>query len=75
MREEHSDNMNDTQSDSWKLYPLDDISIVPVGVDEERYSIRFLEDSGRLFVSQGEYLEVMRVLSGSGGNISCSQHC
>lgn len=58
--------MDNSQTDSWKLYPLGDKSLVPVGVDEERYSLRFLEDSRRLFVDHGECLEVTRVLSGSG---------
>lgn len=65
--------MEDAQNDLWKVYPLDGTSIIPVGVDEERYSLRFLEDSGRLFVSQGEHLEVMRLLSGSGGKTFFSQ--
>ncbi len=52
----HSDNMDDIQSDLCKLYPLGDKSLVPVGVDEERYSLRFLDNSRRLFASQGEHL-------------------
>ena len=67
--------MDNIQNDSWKLYPLGDNSLVPVGVDEERYSFRFVEHSRRLFASQGEHLEVMRVLSGSGGEDPCSQCC
>ena len=67
--------MDDIQNDLCKLYPLGDNSLVPVGVDEERYSLRFVEHSRRLFASQGEQLEVMRVLSGSGGEDSCSQCC
>lgn len=64
--------MNSIQSDLSKLYPLGDKSLVPVGVDEERYSLRFLADSRRLFASQEEHLEVMRVLSESGGGISAA---
>ena len=65
----HRDNMDDIQDNSWELYILGDKSLVPVGVDEERYSLRFLENSRRLFASQEEHLEVMRILSGSGGRI------
>lgn len=67
--------MDDIQIDSWTHYPLGDTSIVPVGVDEERYNLRFLEESKRLFVSQGQSLEVIRILSGNGGNTSHSQRC
>lgn len=67
--------MDDIQSNLCKLYPLGDKSLVPVGVDEERYSLRFREDSRRLFASQGEHLEITRVLSGSGSEDSCSQCC
>ena len=67
--------MDGIESDLWKLYPLGDKSVVPVGVDEERYSIRFLEDSRRLFVTQGEHLEITRVLSGTGGGGSCNHSC
>ena len=65
--------MDDVQIDLWKHYPLGDTSIVPVGVDEERYNRRFLEESKRLFVSQGESLEIIRILSENGGNTSHSQ--
>lgn len=71
---EHSNSMEDIQSDLWKHYLLGDESLVPVGVDEERYRLRFLENSQRLFVSQGEQLEVMRVLSESGGEYPCIQY-
>lgn len=65
--------MTEFQSDLCKLYPLGDKSLVPVGVDEERYSLRFLDNSRRLFASQGEHLEITRVLSGSEDEDSCSQ--
>lgn len=67
--------MDDIQSDLCKLYPLGDKSLVSVGVDEERYSLRFLNNSRRLFASQEEHLEITRVLSGSGDENFCSQFC
>jgi len=69
----HSDNMNDVQSDLCKLYPLGDKFLVSVRVDEERYSLRFLNDSRRLFASQEEHLKITRVLSESEGENFCSQ--
>jgi len=74
-KKKHSDNMDDIQSDLCKLYPLGDKSLVSVGVDEERYSLRFLNNSRRLFASQEEHLEITRVLSGSGDENFCSQFC
>jgi len=40
---------------------------VPNGEDRERYWRRFLEDSPRLFASEHNRLEVMRVVTGSNG--------
>ena len=66
---DHSDTMEDLQSE---IYPLGDATLIPVGVDEEKYRLRFLEESRRLFASQEIYLEVTRVLTASGGKSSCN---
>ena len=61
--------MTERQSNRWDLYPLGDESLVPVGVDVERYRQHFLANSQRLFASQADKLDVIRVLSGSGREI------
>jgi hypothetical protein len=61
--------MTDILSAPCDLYPLGNESLVPVGVDAERYYQRFLENSQRLFASQADKLDIFRVLSGSGGEI------
>jgi hypothetical protein len=61
--------MTEPTNGDWNLYPQGDDRLVPVGVDAKRYFQRFTQNSEWLFISQGDKLEVMRVLSGSGGNL------
>jgi hypothetical protein len=59
--------MAESLSGRWELYPLGDDSTVPIGVDAELYCERFLANTQRLFASEAEKLDVIRVLSRSGG--------
>jgi hypothetical protein len=58
--------MTEHQNRETDHYPLGTDSYVPVGVDVERYRQFFNAESQRVFARQGDRLDIVRVLSGSG---------
>jgi hypothetical protein len=58
--------MTENQNRQTDHYPLGTDSYVPIGVDVERYHQFFNAESQRVFSSQGDRLDIVRVLSGSG---------
>lgn len=61
--------MPEPQNWLFDTYPFGADPRVPIGIDVERYCQDFYEDSRRLFVSHGDRMDIIRVLSGSGGEI------
>ena len=53
----------------WETYPIRGNSHAATGEDGDSCHRRLVEDSARLFVSQGENFEVMRVLVDCEGKI------
>ena len=58
--------MTEHQNRETDHYPLGIDSYVPVGVDVERYHHFFNTGSQRVFARQGDRLDIVRVLFGSG---------
>jgi hypothetical protein len=70
---EHSRNkvgiMTELQIQRLDIYPFGDDSLIPIGVNVELYHQNLLAHSHRLFNRHSDKIEIIRVLSNSGGEL------